>query len=108
MKPKSRVLVSLIFALTATTLSCQKHDSQLTDAVITGWDGTMCACCGGLMINFDGETKPYKGSFKLIENLADLGVSEKEQFPVYVKVLWSPVPNKCSDRFVRIDKLVRR
>jgi hypothetical protein len=80
----------------------------MTSAIITGWDMSMCACCGGLMINFDGEMRPYKGDFKLIENLTDLDIDQKETFPIYVKVLWADVPNKCSNRFVRIEKLVRQ
>ena len=60
----------------------------MNDAIITGSDMRMCVCCGGLMISFNGETRPYTGDFKLIENSTDLGITEKDTFPIYVKVDW--------------------
>jgi hypothetical protein len=76
-----------MFILLLTT-SCKKEQPYMNDAIITGSDMRMCVCCGGLMITFNGETKPYTGDFKLIENSADLGITEKDTFPIYVKVDW--------------------
>ena len=66
--------------------SCKKETLANYNVVITGFDLRMCACCGGLMINFDEETKPYNGDFKLIENSSDLGISENDNFPIYARV----------------------
>lgn len=60
----------------------------MSNAIITGFDMRACACCGGLMITFNGEKTPYTGDFKLIGNETDLGQQYKENFPVYVKVDW--------------------
>lgn len=61
----------------------------MTLAVITGYDTRSCPCCGGLMINFNGETEPYKGAFYLIQNNpAEFGVDSATHFPLYVRVEW--------------------
>ena len=38
------------------------------------------------MITFNGETRPYVGDFKLIDN--DLGITCNETFPIYVQIDW--------------------
>ncbi len=60
----------------------------MSDAIITGFDARACVCCGGLMITFNGEIKPYEGDFKIIENGADLGITATDIFPINVKVDW--------------------
>jgi hypothetical protein len=40
------------------------------------------------MITFNGEPKPYVGEYKLISNTGDLGINQKDSFPIYVKVEW--------------------
>ncbi|MEP7110567.1 MAG: hypothetical protein ABI760_21420 [Ferruginibacter sp.] len=70
------------------TSSCKKEQLYLNDAIITGFDARMCACCGGLMITFNGETRPYMGEFRLIENVTALGITDNDNFPIYVKVNW--------------------
>ena len=69
-------------------VSCKREAPFMNDAIITGADQRYCICCGGLMINFNGETRPYTGDFKLISNGADLGITEKDTFPIYVEVDW--------------------
>ena len=104
--------LSLLGALTALTLltgACKKADEPLFDAVITGNNQALCPCCGGLMINFNGETRPYTGDFKLIQNTdAELGISANDTFPLYVKVSWTPLSGGCGATRITITKLVRR
>jgi hypothetical protein len=60
--------------------------------IITGFDSRACPCCGGLMINFKGETQPYKGEFYLIQNSpTEFGIGNYSTFPIYVKVNWESV-----------------
>ena len=95
------ILATLVFM----TSSCKKYD-YMSNAIITGCDQRMCVCCGGLMITFNGETRPYAGDFKLIEN--DLGITCHETFPIYVKVDWTSDPNKCFGKYITVTKLKRQ
>lgn len=80
----------------------------MKDAIITGSDVRTCLCCGGLMITFDGESKPYSGDFRLISNRAvDIGITQSDTFPIYVKVDWKEdTSNVCNHIF--ITKIARR
>ena len=80
--------------------SCKKEQPYMSNVIITGSDARMCVCCGGLIINFDGETKPYTGDFKLIENSVTLGITEKDTFPIYVKVDWKVDTIKACDGII--------
>jgi hypothetical protein len=90
---------------------CKKEDNpseQLLDAVITGFDARDCACCGGLMINFNNEAKPYTGDFFLITNPpADLGLNENSTFPVYLKVSYVK-SSSCVNTHIKILSFMRK
>ena len=104
---KSSILLVLTILLLAG--GC-KEDTFYSNAVITGYDGRMCACCGGLMINFSNQTKPYAGDFYLIENSADqLGIPNNATFPIYAEVTYTKL-SKCqsiSTHYIRISSFVR-
>lgn len=107
----NRHLVSLAIAFTLLSLlngSCKKDDKYMSDAVITGYDGRMCACCGGLMITFNGETRPYEGDFKLIDNSADLSIKPADTFPIYVKVDWTTDPSRCFGNYIEVTRFKRK
>lgn len=87
--------------------SCKKEAPYMNDAIITGSDVRTCICCGGLMITFDGETRPYTGDFRLIQNSADIGITEKDKFPIYVKVDWSVNTNNVCNQII-ITRIARR
>ena len=79
----------------------------MNEAIITGADMRACPCCGGYMISFNGETTPYAGDFKLIENGSEFGITEKDIFPLYVKVDWkTDTTNACHN--IIITRLARR
>ena len=101
------ILILLAFSFTFLFSSCTK-ESQTADAILTGFDGRYCICCGGLMITFYGETEPYKGEFKLIDNTSDMGIGFNEPFPIRVEVAWVSVPNKCSGNFIKVLSLKRK
>ncbi len=86
-------------------LSCKKNDCKkttaqsLTDAIITGTDVRACACCGGLMITFSNDPKTYSSPFFDINQLpSGSGIDEKSQFPIYVKVNYTPSTSNCSNK----------
>jgi len=81
--------------------SCNKELSPDYNAIITGFDLRKCACCGGLMITFNGETTPNAGDFKLISNNpADLGISANDKFPMHVYVEWKPGTSDYCDHII--------
>lgn len=106
---------SLLLFLTMTLMSvflffssCKKEYKYMSDAIITGYDGRMCACCGGLMITFNGETQPYQGDFKLIDNSSDFNIKPNDTFPIYIKVDWTSDPNKCFENYIKVTRLKRK
>ncbi len=80
----------------------------MNDAIITGSDARACICCGGLMITFNSDPRPYTGDFKLINNsAADIGLTEKDTYPIYVKVDWKvDTTNVCNH--IIITRIARR
>lgn len=105
---KSSPLITIILALFFfVNNSCKKEAPYMNDAIITGSDLRTCICCGGLMITFNGEVRPYTGDFKLIDNGGDLGITEKDSFPIYVKVDWKvDTTNVCNH--IIITRVARR
>jgi hypothetical protein len=90
MKPKLLFCLYLLLVLSLIMPACKKQASFMNDAVITGFDSRLCPCCGGLMINFIGETQPYKGEFYLITNdPSELGIANNSVFPIRMKVDWT-------------------
>ncbi|MGZ5245183.1 MAG: hypothetical protein ACXWEY_15775 [Bacteroidia bacterium] len=97
---------TVLFFLT----SCKKEDKNLTDAIITGEDVRTCMCCGGFMITFNGETKAYQNEYKLIDNAnaAEFGISEKDSFPMFVKVNCE-AKSKCGElEIIHIKRLEKK
>lgn len=77
------------------------------EAVLTGFDQRVCPCCGGLMVTFNGETKPYVAPFFLVENdPASLGVDANGSFPIRVKIEYEQL-TKCNQSFIRIKTFKR-
>ena len=111
MKKICHVAISTLLFLSLTSLSCEKKtvaNAAQSNAVITGFDQRTCVCCGGLMINFNGETKSYTGQFYLVDNdLSGLGIPSNSTFPILVTVEWKAL-DKCSGQYIEITKLARR
>lgn len=61
----------------------------MNTATINGYDLRTCACCGGLLVNFDSITKAYSGTFYDCDNApSSLGIDSNTVFPIYLKVNW--------------------
>jgi hypothetical protein len=97
----------LLLCLSVSLLSCKKESTTVSDAVITGYDARLCACCGGLMINFENNPDPYTGTFYLINEMpANSGITTSSTFPIYLKVEWEKEPTKCPDHFINIRRII--
>ncbi|HRH50466.1 MAG TPA: hypothetical protein PLP23_17035 [Panacibacter sp.] len=107
MKKPFQLIMFILTLFCVASVACKKEEPYMNDAIITGSDQRYCICCGGLMINFNGETRPYTGDFKLISNGADLGITEKDTFPLYVKVDWKNDTTKVCAH-ITITRIARR
>ncbi len=95
----------VVASLTLCLGACKKDDPTLTNAVIV-YDPRLCACCGGLLVNF-ADTPSFGGSeVYAIANSTDLSIDVKE-LPLYVRVNWVTLAGSCRPT-VRITKLERR
>lgn len=111
---KSTRLISIILLLTLfANNSCKREATSnrgatnTNDAILTGPDQRVCLCCGGMMITFNGETKPYTGEFRQISNVSDLGITPQDTFPIYVNVDWKEdTTNVC--KWIFITRIKRR
>jgi len=108
---KSGIHAFLISSLVVLSIfSCKKSETPspfMNDGIITGPDVRACVCCGGLMINFNGDALPYSGEFRLIENGKDLGITDKDKFPIYVNVDWkTDMTNTCNH--IIITRMARK
>ncbi len=97
-------ILLILFSLS----SCKKKVPALkmVDAVITGYDMRLCACCGGLLINFENNPEKYSGNYYLINSLPpNSGIDENSKFPVKVLVQYTIDKNRCNSNFVDILKI---
>jgi hypothetical protein len=97
-KTKASILTVVIALLiiSACTKSVPPQVHYMNNAVITGYDLRLCACCGGLLINFDSVTHSYQGPFYDCDNTpASLGIDSTTVFPVYLKVNWHLDSSVC-------------
>jgi hypothetical protein len=91
MKQFSKFIILFLAIVCLTCFSCKK-EKYMNNGIITGFDTRACPCCGGLLINFKGETESFKGEFYLIQNSPyELGINNNSTFPVYIQVDWTSV-----------------
>jgi hypothetical protein len=86
-------------------LGCRYDDTSRVkyNSIITGYDVRDCACCGGLLINFEDQTQPYQGNYFLIDNTpSDLGIEANSTFPIYALVEYLVTSNVCGGNHVHI------
>lgn len=104
---KHTLWVFKMFILLVIINSCSKDDAKEHNAILTGWDATECACCGGLMVTFGEETKPYMGEYKLIQNPEELNIGPVANFPIYVVIEYTEAENTFCSNFIKVTKLRR-
>jgi hypothetical protein len=104
MKAKISTLVLILGAITFT--SCG-NDSPVTNddspvafestAVISGFDKRMCRCCGGWIINIDGEELSKRFDELPQNTFIDL---QSTTFPVNVQLNWTESNDYCGQGIV--------
>jgi hypothetical protein len=87
-----------LVTLIALSLSCdRKAEEYSSKGVITGQDMRMCACCGGWIINIEGENY----LFDALPTNSSLSL-EKESFPLSVLLNWELVMGGCPSNRIRV------
>ncbi len=93
-------------------ISCKHKPSNgckegYTKAIITGYDMRKCACCGGLMLTFSNDSKPYSSDFVLIEGLPNgTSINESTTFPLNVCVKYEKQESSCGTVKIKVTDLV--
>lgn len=112
MKAKLIIGMLLVFAL-AILGACSKPKPVATckegfqKAIITGYDMRKCACCGGLMVTFSNDSKPYSSDFVLVESLPKGStINENTKFPVNVCIKYEKIETSCGTVKIKITEMV--
>jgi hypothetical protein len=93
----------LILCLMSWLAACRKDSGNLQDAVITGYDLRMCACCGGFMINLGNDTTVYAGSMYLADTIPQsINLSRPWKFPMRIRMSWFPDTSICGKAMNKI------
>ncbi len=91
----------LLFLLTTSFLlsACDKKDSY-TKATVTGFDYTLCACCGGYYVKINDET--FRAT-QYVEN----GILNTDAFPIEVRIKYNTIDDKCGmdDKQIKITAI---
>jgi hypothetical protein len=103
MKKLLFLLSLLVMVTTAAVVSCDKGDDLYKSrGVIYGIDPTMCACCGGWLIEIDNvryrfEEIPENSGFTLIS----------QSLPFAVRLDWQLVKDGCpsSMKWITIERI---
>jgi hypothetical protein len=78
-----------------------------TKAIITGYDMRKCACCGGLMITFSNDDKPYSSDFVLVNSLpTGTTINESSKFPMSVCIKYEKLESPCGMVKLRVTNLI--
>ena len=97
MKSTRQILLIIFIAF----VSCSKDkDTFQSVGIITGYDLTMCACCGGYIIYIDD----VRYLFDSIPEGSDLNL-QKETFPVTVQLDWELIKSGCPNNRINILRI---
>jgi hypothetical protein len=89
--------IGLLIVLGLTLLTnCNSDDNTEMEfestAVISGFDLTLCACCGGWIIDIDG--KESENRFSELPQISDIDL-ETVEFPISFKLNWTESNEYC-------------
>jgi hypothetical protein len=89
-------IILLVFIMMACT---KENDNYRSQGEITGYDVTMCACCGGLIIIID-EVR------YLIDSLPDNSeINKVETYPISVKLDWQLIRQGCPNNRISVQRI---
>lgn len=92
-----------ILALSMLLAGCSSDDA-MDRGVIHGYDMTYCACCGGYVIEIEGNTFKFFDE-DISGNNPLLGADDK--FPIEVYIDWKKKTGDCPNR-INVLKVKRR
>lgn len=81
--------------------NCSKDTNWMDQAEITGFDPSLCACCGGIFIKIDDDIF----SFDRIPEGSSVSLSSESTFPIPVNINWHPMEGACSSNRVTITEM---
>lgn len=91
-------ILTLLFILGFIILSCDNDDdSQMqfeSTAIISGLDMTLCACCGGWIININGEDSGKR--FSELPQNSSINL-QNSTFPITVQLNWTESEEYCGN-----------
>ena len=101
------VAASLSLLLTS-TVACKKHEGNyMSSGTLKGYDMAACACCGGLLMEIDGDTASQAERIIRFANATDWGFTEAETYPVRVRFDYVLLQNFCGRRVINVTRLRR-
>lgn len=97
------MIILLLLVISVTILSCKKEPQEEYNGKITGYDLTLCACCGGIFLQIDNAR--YR--FDSLPPNSGIDFS-KDTFPIYVVVSWHKKPQQCLGDEIIINKIRKK
>lgn len=90
-----KVLLLLVLGLIL-YVSCESDDKGEAEfestAIISGFDLALCACCGGYIINIEGEESENR--FSELPQNSDINL-ESVTFPISINLNWTESEEYC-------------
>jgi hypothetical protein len=105
-------LIALLCAVWCLTPGCEKNreapapPTTLQDAVITDYDLTLCACCGGFFIKIQGVEKTMR--FYTLPEGSNLELLKPGTLPLNVRVKWRDQSPRCREDLIEILQIEKR
>ena len=92
----------LIFCISFLCFSCSNDDDSTkiykSEGAIVGFDLTLCACCGGYIIEIDAV------SYRLLDDFPPNSNLDLENLPLKIKLDWELISEGCGN-FITISAI---
>lgn len=101
--------IIMLVVLTAVGISGCRKGYDFRNATIVGQSIATCACCGGLLMEIEGEKPPGNLQYFQLKNQpAEFGIDNNTVFPVYGKVVWVTDESRCDGAIIDIIAWIKR
>ena len=92
----------LFIALPALLVACEDNDKTFSFGQIVGYDATLCACCGGYVIEIEGKTyRFFDDDIKGSNPFHTMDIT----YPFHVWLEWSVQGGQCPGR-ITVHKIM--